>query len=361
MRPPRQGHAPGRRLRGVQRTRTIEGVTPIEAIDTHTAGEPTRIVTGIGPIRGATMAEQRDDLRAHFDMVRRALVLEPRGHDAMVLAFLTPPVSANAHRGVVFANDAGYLGMCGHGAIGVATWLVRHGHVPAVEPVTEIALDTPAGQILARVKVENGRPRSVAIQNVPSFVQEQDRIVGVPGIGKVRADIAYGGNWFAFVRGGDVGIPVELRRLDDLMTAAFAIRDALAGQEIAGIDPETGARARIEHVKIWTEEDAAGGPAARALTLCPGRAYDRSPCGTGTSAKLALLRAQGALAPGETFVSRSILGTEFQARVLADTVVAGRPAVVPEIEGSAWVTGSHTFELDEDDPLAHGIERGSER
>src|SRR5262245_32908457 len=173
------------------------------------------------------MVEKRDDLRANFDMVRRALVLEPRGHDAMVLAFLTPRVAANAHCGVVFANDAGYLGMCGHGAIGVATWLVRHKHVPAVEPVTQIALDTPVGQVLARVKVEHGRPRSVAIQNVPAYVQEQDRIVGVPGIGKVRADIAYGGNWFAFVRGDDVGIPVELRRLDDLMTAAFAIRVAL--------------------------------------------------------------------------------------------------------------------------------------
>ncbi len=339
----------------MERVVELEGLASIEAIDTHTAGEPTRIVTGLAPIVGATMADKREHLRAHLDTLRRALVLEPRGHDAMVLAILTPPTSPNAHCGVVFANDAGYLGMCGHGAIGVATWLVRAGRVAAVAPVTEIALDTPAGQVVARVRVEGGRPRSVAIASAPAFVQQRDLIVAVPGTGKVRADVAWGGNWFAFVRGDDVGIPVEPGRRDQLLDAALRIREALAGQDVVGVRPDTGARERIDHVKIWREETAAEGRCSRALTLCPGRAYDRSPCGTGTAAKLALLRAEGAIAPGETFVSRSIIGTEFKARVVADTIVAGRPAVLPEIEGSAWITGFQLFVLDEDDPLAYGM------
>jgi len=329
----------------------------IEAVDSHTEGEPTRIVTGgIGPIPGATMAEKRAHLRDQCDELRRALVLEPRGHDAVVLAYLTEPVSANALAGVVFANDAGYLGMCGHGTIGVATVLVQLGRIPAREPVTEVVLDTPAGQVAAAVQIENGKPRSVRFRNVPAFVQDTGLTIAVPEIGEVELDISYGGNWFAFVHHDQVGIPVTPNRLDDLMVAAKSIRRALADHGVVGIDPRTGGTHAIDHLKIYRDESSEAGAAARALTLCPGRAFDRSPCGTGTSAKLAILAQRGGWSDDDdVLLSRSILGTEFRARIAGRTRVGGRPAVIPEIEGSAYVTGLQRFVLDPDDPLVHGM------
>jgi proline racemase len=220
-----------------------------------------------------------------------------------------------------------------------------------------VVLDTPAGRVEAAVRMAGGKPRSVALRSVPSFVQATDATLTVPGLGTVRLDIAYGGNWFAFVHHAQLGLPVELSRLDELMAAARAIRAALAAHGIAGIDPVTGARAPIDHVKIHTDESSAAAIATRALTLCPGRAYDRSPCGTGTSAKLALLYRQGRLRDGEIFRSRSILGTEFCARITGHTTVGDRPAVIPEIEGAAWVTGLQRFVLDPDDPLRAGFAR----
>ncbi|MEM7199191.1 MAG: proline racemase family protein [Planctomycetota bacterium] len=330
----------------------------VEAIDSHTEGEPTRVVLGYEDVAGATMTAKLETLRTQHDEVRRALVLEPRGHNAVVLAFLTAPATEGAHAGVVFANDAGYLGMCGHGAIGVATTLVYTGRAPADEPDTELRLDTPAGPVRARVRVRGGKPRAVAIANVASFVADRGIRVDVPGVGQVSVDVAYGGNWFGFVHVRDVGLPVQPDHIEPLMVAAKAIRATLAARGIQGCHPATGVSGPIDHIKIWVEDTdgAADGPAARALTLCPGSAYDRSPCGTGTSAKLALLADAGEIAVGQTFRSRSVLGTEFTARVLAETALAGGgAAVLPEIEGSAWVTGYPRFVLDPDDPLVHGF------
>ena len=327
----------------------------LTAIDSHTECEPTRLVTGGLPhVPGGTMREKRDWLARHHDDVRTALVLEPRGHDAIVLAYLLPPCEPGADAGVVFANDAGYLGMCGHGAIGVATTLVACGTLGAREPETPVVLDTPAGVVRARVQVRDGRPRSVKLVNVPAFAQELDRILPVEGIGKVRCDVAWGGNWFAFVRAEDVGLEVGPQHLDRLLDIATRVRSALAGQGVAGRDPRTGASAPIDHVKLWAD---AGPRAARAFTLCPGRAYDRSPCGTGTSAKLAVLHARGELAPGESFESQSVLGTRFAARILEVTRVAGAEAVVVELEGSAWLTAFAQFVLDPHDPLRLGLMR----
>jgi proline racemase len=327
----------------------------IQAVDSHTAGEPTRIVTGGLPaIAGATMLEKRGALQRDFDHVRRALVLEPRGHDAIVLAFLLPPCAPGAHLGVVFANDAGYLGMCGHGAIGVATVAVAMGMVPAQEPVTELALDTPAGVVTCRVAVAGGRVRSVAITNVPSFLFRQRVVVPVHGFGKVAADIAYGGNWFAFVEAEQLGLAVEKAHLPVLMQAAIAVREGLVREGVRGRHPERDADEIVDHVKLFEPID--GEPnGARALTLCPGAAWDRSPCGTGTSAKLAVLHAKGELAPGEWFCSESVLRTRFRARIVRETKVGPFAAIVPEIEGSAWITGLPTFVLDPDDPCRFGM------
>jgi proline racemase len=327
----------------------------IQAVDSHTAAEPTRVITGGLPtIRGATMAEKRDQLRQEHDSIRKSLVLEPRGHDAIVLAFLLPPTRDDADLGVVFANDAGYLGMCGHGSIGLVTTAVAMGLVPAVEPVTEIALDTPVGLIRCRVAVEAGRPKSVTITNVPSFLYRQRVIVDVHGFGKVAADVAYGGNWFAFVEADQLGLVVEKSHLPVLMQAATAIREALVREGVRGIHPETGEEETVDHIKLFEALDGEH-LGARSLTLCPGTAYDRSPCGTGTSAKLAVLHAKGELKQGEVFDSESVLGTKFMARIVGETTVGKYPAIVPEITGSAWITSFATFVIDPDDPCRLGI------
>jgi proline racemase len=327
----------------------------LQAVDSHTAGEPTRIVTGGMPVvAGATMAAKRAELQRSFDHLRRALVLEPRGHEAIVLACLLPPCTAGAQLGVVFANDAGYLGMCGHGAIGVATVAVATGVVPAVEPWTEVVLDTPVGLVTCRVAVDAGRVRAVTITNVPAFLFRQRVVVPVHGFGKVAADIAYGGNWFAFVEADQLGLAVERSHLPVLMQAATSVREALVREGVRGVHPAHGGEAVIDHVKLFTALDG-GGPGARSMTLCPGMAYDRSPCGTGTSAKLAVLHAKGELGPGEWFRSESVLGTAFRARIVRETEVGSLPAVTTEIEGSAWITGLQTFVLDPDDPCRFGI------
>jgi proline racemase len=327
----------------------------IQAIDSHTAGEPTRIVTGgLPPVAGATMAAKRAALQRDHDHLRKALVLEPRGHDAIVLAYLLPPCTPGAQLGVVFANDAGYLGMCGHGAIGVATVAVATGMVAAAEPVTELVLDTPAGAVTCRVAVAGGKVRSVTITNVPSFLFRQRAIVPVHGFGKVAADIAYGGNWFAFVEADQLGLRVDKAALPVLMQAATAVREALVREGVRGRHPERGDDEIVDHVKLFEPIDGEAN-GARALTLCPGAAYDRSPCGTGTSAKLAVLHGKGELAAGEWFVAESVLRTRFRARIVRETKVGPFQAIVPEIEGSAWITGMPTFVIDPDDPCRFGI------
>jgi proline racemase len=327
----------------------------IQAVDSHTAGEPTRIVTGgLPPIPGATMAEKRANLQKSFDHLRRALVLEPRGHDAIVLAYLLPPCRPEAQLGVVFANDAGYLGMCGHGAIGVATVAVAMGMVPAIEPFTDVVLDTPAGAVTCRVAVQGGKAKSVTITNVPSFLFRQRVIVPVHGFGKVAADVAYGGNWFAFVEAQQLGLEVNKTHLPVLLQAATAVREALVREGVRGVHPDGGGEEIVDHVKLFCGIDGEE-HGSRALTLCPGVAYDRSPCGTGTSAKLAVLHAKGEIAVGEWFVSESVLGTRFRARVVQEVQVGPFTAIVPEVEGSAWITGFPNFVLDPDDPCVHGL------
>ena len=326
------------------------------AVDSHTAGEPTRIITsGLPVIPGATMADKRAVLARDHDPLRKALVLEPRGHDAIVLAWLLPPCDKNAHLGVVFANDAGYLGMCGHGAIGVATVAVGLGLVPVQEPITERILDTPVGTVRCRVAIENGKAKSVTITNVPSFLYRQRVIVPIHGFGKVAADIAWGGNWFAFVEASQLGLEVRKSHLAQLMPAAMAVREALIREGIRGVHPDRGDQEIIDHIKLFSDLDDPATVGSRALTLCPGAAWDRSPCGTGTSAKIAVVHAKGELQTGEWFVSESVLGTRFRARVVATTRVGEYDAIVPEVEGSAWVTGLQTFVLDPDDPCVHGI------
>ena len=325
----------------------------LEAVDSHTEGEPTRIVTdGLPEIPGATMRDRRAWLRDNLDHVRTGLVREPRGHDAIVLAYLMPPVDPRADAGVVFANDVGYLNMCGHGAIGVATTLVATGRVTPKEPRTTVVLETPVGIVEAEVEVQAGRPVATTIRNVPAFVLHRETTVDVPGHGAVAVDIAYGGNWFAITSAEALGVAVRMENLAKLTSFADALRAAVGAAGLTGFDPETGDPLVIDHIEVF---ESAGERSGRTFTLCPGIAYDRSPCGTGTSAKLALLHARGEMRVGDVLTNRSIVGTAFTGTILAETEAAGRPAIVPAIRGSAWITAFPRFVFDAADPLVWGI------
>jgi proline racemase len=318
-------------------------MTSFEAVDSHTEGMPTRVITaGVDPIPGATMLERKLHFEREMDDLRLLLMREPRGHSAMSGAILQPPARDDADWGVLFIEVSGCLPMCGHGTIGVATVLVETGRVEVREPETVVRLDTPAGLVEARVAVEGGRARSVTIRNVPSFLYERDRRVG-----DVVCDIAFGGNFYALV-------PVET--VDPADADAFIRRGAeiMAGvNEDPPVHPEDRRIAGCRHV-IFHAPGRDGASARNATSIHPGW-LDRSPCGTGTSAAMAALHARGRLAIGEPFVNESVIGTRFTGRLVEETRVGAFAAVVPEITGRAWVTGMGRYVLDAEDPFPAGF------
>jgi proline racemase len=306
----------------------------IRAVDSHTEGEPTRVVVeGWPALAGRTMAERRDALMQQYDQLRSAVVCEPRGHDAMVGALLTPPEHPDSAAGVIFFNNVGCLGMCGHGTIGVVRTLQWLGRLDA----GEVRLDTPAGTVEARLELDG----LVTITNVPCRVHALDQAVDVPGLGRVTGDVAYGGNWFFIVHTDE---PLTLACVGQLTRRTEAIMTALAAQGITGADG-----ARIDHVEL-------SGPAERAdadsrnFVLCPGGAYDRSPCGTGTSARMAVLHARGRLQPGQRWRQESITGSLF-----TGWLEECDGALIPHIQGRAWVTGEVTLAFAPDDPFRAGF------
>ncbi|MGW9629184.1 proline racemase family protein [Agromyces sp. NPDC055520] len=325
----------------------------ISAVDSHTEGMPTRVVTGgVGRIPGATMNDRRLYAMEHLDGLRGLLMNEPRGHASMSGALLQPPARDDADWGVVFIEASGFLPMCGHGTIGVATVLVETGMVEVVEPVTEIRLDVPAGLVIARVAVEGGRAKRVTIENVPSFVERLDASIEVPGYGDVPYSVAFGGNFYALVELDAVGLPFDRARQDDIVAAGLAIMEAI-NSSAPPRHPELDGANHVHHVEFI----AAGSDAVRsrhAMAIHPGW-FDRSPCGTGTSARMAELYARGELALETDFVNESFIGTEFTGRLLRETTVGGVPAVVPTITGRAWVTGLGQYFLDDDDPFPEGF------
>ncbi|MFF4320648.1 proline racemase family protein [Streptomyces sp. NPDC001568] len=324
------------------------------AVDSHTEGMPTRVITGgVGVIPGATMAEKRLHFMAHSDHVRTLLMYEPRGHAAMSGAILQPPTRPDADFGVLYIEVSGLLPMCGHGTIGVATVLVETGMVPVVEPITTVRLDTPAGPVRVDVRVEDGAAAAVTLTNVPSFSVGLDLKVEVPGFGTVTYDLAYGGNFYAFVELDSLGLPFDRTRKDDLLAAGLAVMDAVNASPDRPVHPEDPAIAGLKHVYL-----AAPGSDARrsrhAMAIHPGW-FDRSPCGTGTSARMAQLHARGLLPLDTDFVNESFIGTEFTGRLTARTTVAGVPAVIPTITGRAWITGTAQYFLDPSDPFPGGF------
>lgn len=307
----------------------------IHVIDSHTEGEPTRVVVEGWPLpAGATMAERRAELARGHDHLRSAVVREPRGHEAMVGALLTPPVEPGSVAGVIFFNNVGYLGMCGHGLIGVVRTLE---HLGRLEPGA-VRIDTPVGTVEA--VLEGGG--SVTIRNVPAHCHARDAMVEVPGLGRVVGDVAWGGNWFFITN--LPSLPLELSNLDALLGQTRRILTALREQGVTGAEG-----AEIDHIELTapaTHPDAD----ARNFVLCPGGEYDRSPCGTGTSAKLASLHARGALALGERWRQESITGGLFTGWLTREG-----GALTPWIQGRAFVTGESRLRFDPADPFRAGF------
>ena len=331
----------------------MRGRRVIQAVDSHTEGMPTRVVTGgVGRIPGATMNDRRLYAMEHLDGLRGFLMNEPRGHASMSGALLQPPARDDADWGVVFIEASGFLPMCGHGTIGVATVLVETGMVEVTEPVTEIRLDVPAGLVIARVAVEDGRAVNVTIENVPSFVDRLDERIQVPGIGEITYSVAFGGNYYALVDLEEVGLPFDRARQDDIVRAGLQIMEAINTQA-PPVHPVLEGANHVHHVEFI----APGSDAVRsrhAMAIHPGW-FDRSPCGTGTSARMAELHARGELALDTPFVNESFIGTEFIGRLVGETRVGDRSAVIPTITGRAWVTGLGQYILDGDDPFPEGF------
>lgn len=325
----------------------------IHAVNSHTEGMPTRVITGgVGTIPGDTMAERRDYFMTHRDELRQLLMFEPRGHSAMSGAILQPPTSVDADYGVLFIEVSGCLPMCGHGTIGVATVLVETGMVEVTEPVTTIRLDTPAGLVVAEVAVLDGHAESVTIANVPSFAMALDEQVQVPGWGTVPYDLAYGGNFYAWVELEALGLPLERSRTDDLLRAGLDIMAAInaAAEPIHPLDPSIRG---CHHVGLIAPGSNAS-HTRHAMAIHPGW-FDRSPCGTGTSSRLAVLHARGQLTQGQPYISESLIGSRFTGRITGTSAVGDYAAVLPSIQGRAWVTGTAQYFLDPTDPFPAGF------
>ncbi len=326
----------------------------ITAVDSHTEGMPTRVVTGgVGVIPGETMNDKRLYFIDHLDDVRTFLMYEPRGHGAMSGAILQPSTRPDAEWGVVYIEVSGCLPMCGHGTIGLATVLVETGMVEAVEPVTTIRLDTPAGLVIASVSVSDGHADSVTIENVPSFVDRLDQVVDVPGLGAVPYSLAYGGNFYAIVRLEDVGLPFDRSRQHEISSAGLAIMAAI-NETAPPQHPVVDGVDHCHHVEFLAPGSNAR-HSRHAMSIYPGW-FDRSPCGTGTSARMAELWARGELGLHEDFINESFIGTRFVGRLIGETEVAGRPAVIATITGRAWVTGLAQYLYDPSDPFPAGFE-----
>lgn len=330
------------------RTRRI-----FHAVDSHTEGMPTRVITGgVGTIPGATMAERRRYFLEHQDAVRTLLMYEPRGHAAMSGAILQPPTRPDADFGVLYIEVSGALPMCGHGTIGVATVLVETGMVAVTEPVTTVRLDTPAGLVSVDVQVEDGAATAVTFTNVPAFSAGLDRKVDVPGHGIVHYDLAFGGNFYAILPLADLGLPFDRARKDDILAAGLAVMDAINATDppVHPADPDIRG---LKHVQLLAP-GSDGAHSRHAMAIHPGW-FDRSPCGTGTSARMAQLHARGQLPLNTDFVNESFIGTSFKGRLVEETSVAGTPAVVPTVTGRAWITGTAQFFLDPTDPFPEGF------
>jgi proline racemase/trans-L-3-hydroxyproline dehydratase len=326
----------------------------ITTVDSHTAGEPTRVITGGLPhIPGNTMAEKMEYFRANLDFIRTTIIHEPRGHRDMIGAVLLPPTRKEADFGVFYLNPGGFLNMCGHGTIGVATTLVEIGWITAQEPITKVVLDTPAGLVTVKLEVENGTINNGSLINVPSFLYAENVKISIPGIGRINVDVAFGGNFFILVNVKDLGLDILPQNVGNFIKHAGIIADEV-NKTIKVAHPE---EKHITNVRAVHFYGPPSHPQANSKTLIVGSRgnIDRSPCGTGTSARMGALYAQGKLRLGEIFCTESVIGTIFRGKVLEEKKTGEYLAIVPEITASAYLTGFHQFVIEPSDPLKYGF------
>ena len=322
-------------------------------VDSHTMGEPTRIIlSGFPELSGATMMERKQFVASHYDHYRTALMLEPRGHKDMFGALVTRPVHPEADLGVIFMENSGYLNMCGHGSIGTATVAVETGLVKVVEPYTTLTLDAPAGLVRARVLVENGRAKEVSLTNVPAFLYRENLTVTVPDFGDVTCDIAFGGSFFALVDAAKVNLPIDKSHLPALTTLGMRLMAQLNATQVVKHP-----LLHLHGVDLVEFFSATDNPKAnlKNVVVFGDCQIDRSPCGTGTSAKLACLYRKGSIGLGQAFTYESITGSLFRGVVKGETTVGDYPAVISEITGSAYITGVNQLILNSDDPEKYGF------
>lgn len=329
----------------------------VETVDYHTGGEPFRIVVGgVAELEGRTILERRRWAADHIDEIRHLLIDEPRGHADMYGGFVTPPNDAGADLGVVFFHNEGYSTACGHGTIALVTWALDSGRLPSTEPEVAVTVDVPSGRLPCTATLRDGRVERVAFRNVPSFVVATQVTVDSTA-GPIAVDVAYGGAFYGSVDVRELRLDVSRRSLPELILLQRELRPALDAA-IAPVHPDEPELRGIYGITFWQAEPPEGGSdlVQRNVTVFADGEVDRSPCGSGTSARLALLEAAGELGRGGRLRHRSIVDSVFDGRVVGDgPSIGGRPSVITEVAGSAYRTGTHVFELDQRDPLGTGF------
>lgn len=322
-------------------------------IDGHTCGNPVRLVAGGGPLlQGATMMERRAHFLAEYDWIRTGLMFEPRGHDVMSGSILYPPTREDCDIAILFIETSGCLPMCGHGTIGTVTMAIEHGLIKPKTPGV-LRLDTPAGLVIAEYKQVGDYVEEVRITNVPSFLHAEGLTIECPGLGEITVDVAYGGNFYAIVEPQKNYRDVADYSAGDFIAWSPVVRQRL-NEKYSFVHPENPGINRLSHM-LWTGAPTVDGADARNAVFYGDKAIDRSPCGTGTSARMAQLHAKGKLKAGDSFVHESIIGSLFKGKVEKDVTVAGKPAIIPSIGGWARMTGLNTIFIDDRDPFAHGF------
>jgi len=311
------------------------------------------VVGGVPKIPGKNMPEKKQWLEDNLDYLRTAIMLEPRGHKDMFGSILTQPTVDEADYGIIFMDGGGYLNMCGHGTIGAMTVAVETGMVPVTEPVTKVVQEAPAGLIHGQVFVEDGKAKKVSFTNVPAFLYKKDQEVELPGYGKIRFDISFGGSFFAIVKAEQVGLEIVPENAAKLQDLGIQLRDII-NKEIPVQHPELPHIHSVDLVEWWSKTETKGATLKNCVVFGQGQ-VDRSPCGTGTSAKMATLFAKGELKMGEKFFYESILGTIFEGEIVGKAKVGEYDAVIPQITGSAYITGFNHFVIDETDPVKYGF------
>ena len=323
-------------------------------LDGHTCGNPVRLVAGGGPIlHGATMIEKRAHFLAEFDWIRTGLMFEPRGHDMMSGSILYPPTREDCDIAILFIETSGCLPMCGHGTIGTVTMALEHGLVTPKEPGV-LRLDTPAGLVVARYQMDGPHVAEVRLTNVPAFMHSQGLAVDCPGLGAIAVDVAYGGNFYAIVDAQEKFRDIADYSAGQLIAMSGPLRRAL-NERYDFVHPEKPQIEGLSHI-LWTGLPTADGAHARNAVFYGDKAIDRSPCGTGTSARIAQWAAKGKLKPGDDFVHESIIGSLFKGRVEAAAKVGDLDAVIPSVAGWARLTGYNTIFIDDRDPFARGFQ-----